>query len=303
MTLTRGSLWMLVAAFGFAAMGVCVKFAAASHSVGEIVLYRSLIALVVSGALLKWQGLKFATPEWKLQAYRGLSGFVSLLAYFSAIALLPLATAVTLNYTSPLFFALLLWSFGGVPWRPAFSLTLLAGFVGVGWLLQPTLQGEQWFGGVIGLFSGAVAGLAYFNVRALGARGEPVARTVFYFSLVSTLGALAWMGFSEFSRLDLRSGLLMLGVGLFATAAQLAMTRAYKHGDALLSASLAYSAVIFASLFGIVFWQETLRPDAWGAIALITASGIAATVVSRRSSRKADVLPFSEAVPGPVKVE
>lgn len=274
---------MLLAAFGFAAMGVCVKLAARTQAVSEIVFYRSLIALALSWAVLRWQRLPLATPEWRLQLGRGLSGFASLAAYFYAIALLPLATAVTLNYTSPLFFAILLWGFGGVAWRPAMSTALVAGFVGVAWLLQPTLSGERWLGGMVGLASGAGAGVAYFSVRALGRRHEPIARTVFYFSLISTIGGLLWCaGAREFRPMDGPSALLLLGVGLFATMAQLAMTQAYKAGDALLTASLAYSAVIFASLFGIILWGETLRPDAWLAIALIVASGIASTALARR---------------------
>ena len=50
-------------------------------------------------------------------------------------------------------------------------------------------------------------------------------------------------------------GLLLLGVGGFGTLAQLAMTRAYNRGRTLMAASLAYSTVIFASLFGMLFWS------------------------------------------------
>ena len=140
----------------------------------------------------------------------------------------------------------------------------------------------------MGLASGVLAGLAYYNVRELGQKGEPVWRTVFYFSLISTLGAGLWMLFFTFHPLTLRGGLLLLGVGVFATLAQLAMTRAYALGRTLVAASLAYTAVVFASLFGALIWGEVLTLGAWAAIALIVLSGMAATGFSRVNPAEQD---------------
>jgi len=155
-------------------------------------------------------------------------------------------------------------------------------------LLRPTFHADQLVGGLIGLGSGVLAGMAYFSVRELGARGEPETRTVFYFSLVSSVGAALWLAFSEIHPVDFDSGLLLLGVATFATLAQLAMTRAYSRGKTLMSASLAYSTVIFSSLFGMLFWGEVLPASAWAAIALIILSGIAATHFSRASPVEQD---------------
>ena len=291
MNSTRQSFWMLVASFLFACMGVCVKFAAQRYSAAEVVFYRSIISLLMMYFIVRWQGVSFRTHHWRLQFFRGASGFVSLLLYFYAIVMLPLATAVTLNYTSPLFLVAYLAGFGQMKMQGRMVIALLAGFLGVALLLQPTLSAEQWLGGLIGLASGVLAGLAYFNVRALGALGEPESRTVFYFSLLSSVGAVLWMGlFGDFvfHRVDVEGGALLAGVGIFATFAQLAMTRSYRKGNAIVSASLAYSAVIFASFFGVFFWGEHLGLDAWLAIALIVGSGIVATQVSRK--RPADVI-------------
>ena len=62
------------------------------------------------------------------------------------------------------------------------------------------------------------------------------------------------------------------------------MTRAYKRGKTLVAASLAYSAVIFASLFGMLIWKETLSLEAWLAIGLIVASGVLANAFSKDRS-------------------
>ena len=278
------SLWMIAASFLFACMGVCVKFAAQTHSAVEITFYRSFISLILMFGLVSLNGVSLATAHWRWQITRGTVGFIALFSYFYAITL---ATALTLNYTSAIFLALYL-GFAGMQLRKGIMGALVLGLVGVVLLLKPTMNADQLVGGLIGLGSGIMAGMAYFSVRELGARGEPEMRTVFYFSLVSSVGAGAWLLFSDIHAVDLRSGLLLLGVACFATVAQLAMTRAYTRGKTLMSAALAYSTVIFSSLFGMAFWGEVLDASAWAAIALIILSGIAATHFSRASPVEQD---------------
>lgn len=281
------SLWMIAASFLFACMGVCVKLAAETHSAVEITFWRSFISLLLMYGLVRLRGVSLRTPHWRWQITRGLVGFVALFSYFYAITLLPLATAVTLNYTSAIFLALYLVLAG---WRMRTGMlgALAVGLAGVVLLLRPTLQADQLFGGLVGLGSGVLAGMAYFSVRELGARGEPETRTVFYFALVSTLCSAVWLAFSEIHAVDRDSGLILFGVAGFATLAQLAMTRAYSRGKTLMSASLAYSTVIFSSLAGALFWGEVLPASAWAAIGLIVLSGIAATHFSRASPVEQD---------------
>lgn len=281
------SLWMILASLLFACMGVCVKFAAQTHSAVEITFYRSLISLLLMLVLIRARGLSLRTPHLAWQLTRGTVGFISLFSYFYAITLLPLATAVTLNYTSAIFLALYL-ALSGLRLSRGMLGALLLGLLGVALLLRPTLQAEQLLGGLVGLASGVMAGMAYFSVRELGARGESEARTVFYFALVSTVGAGLWLLFADMHAVDLRAAGLLLGVGCFATAAQLAMTRAYTRGKTLVTAALAYSTVIFSSVFGMLFWGEALDAQAWGAIGLIMLSGIAATHFSRASPVEQD---------------
>lgn len=281
------SLWMIAASFLFACMGVCVKLAASTHSAVEITFWRSFLSLLLMFGLMRLQGLSLKTAHWRWQVTRGSVGFVALFAYFYAITMLPLATAVTLNYTSAIWLALYL-ALTGTRLRGGMLGALALGLVGVVVLLHPTLAGEQLFGGLIGVASGALAGMAYFSVRRLGALGESESRTVFYFSLVSTVGSGLWLCFSEIHPVDGRSAWLLFGVAAFATGAQLAMTRAYSRGKTLLSASLAYSTVIFSSLFGMLFWGEALAADGWLAVGLIVLSGIAATHFSRASPAEQD---------------
>lgn len=134
----------------------------------------------------------------------------------------------------------------------------------------------------MGLASGFLAAIAYLNVKQLGQIGEPSFRIVFYFTLICTFGGGIWMGIHAFHPVSPRNFLLLLGLGATATLAQLAMTRAYREGDTLVVGSLAYSTVIFASLWGILLWQEILPLTSWMGIALIILSGVLASRVAPR---------------------
>ena len=95
------SSWMLVAGALFAAMGVFAKLLAGQFTGAELSLYRSLVGLIAVGAFVIWKRQSLATPFGKGHFWRGLTGTISLIGYFYAMTKLPLATAITLNYTSP----------------------------------------------------------------------------------------------------------------------------------------------------------------------------------------------------------
>ncbi len=279
---------MVAASLLFACMGVCVKLGAEQFSAAELVFWRGFVATLLLGAYILGRRLPLATPHVRTHIVRGISGFVSLVMYFYAISMIPLAAAVTLNYTSPLFLALLLVLWAGEPVRRGFHAVVAAGFVGVVLLLQPTLAREQWMGAAFGLGSGIISSIAYLNVRRLGELGEPEWRTVFYFSALSAVGGLPWLLWAgPFHAIDLRGWLLLAGVGGFGVLAQLCMTAAYKRGKTLTSASLAYSTVVFSSGFGMLLWGETLSWASWLGVVLIVASGVLATALSRRTDTEA----------------
>jgi drug/metabolite transporter (DMT)-like permease len=274
--------WMVVAGFLFGCMGVFVKLGAQYFSSAELVFYRSLFGLLAIYLIVRARRLPLATPYWKMHVWRGLSGFVALVLFFYAIGSLPLATAMTLNYTSPLFLALLTTLI--LRERPHLPLifAIALGFVGVALLLRPTLHQEQLVTGLMGLASGFLSGIAYLNVKQLGQMGEPTFRVVFYFTLLCTVGGGLWMVIHIFHAITPLNFLLLLGLGVSATLAQLAMTRAYCVGDTLVVGSLAYSTVVFASLWGIALWGEVLSAVSWLGIALIVISGIIASRVGSR---------------------
>jgi len=269
---------MLAAGLFFACMGALVKLGAQKFSSAELVFYRSLFGLVFIFMFARSTERSLATPHWKLQLVRSVLGFAALMLFFYAISVLPLATAVTLNYTSPIFLAILTLFYLRNESRPILHIAIVMGFIGVALLLQPEFDQAQWLAGVMGLASGLLAGIVYLQVTKLGRMGEPAWRTVFYFTLLSTVGSGLWMLIHEFHALDARDLLLLFAMGSCATLAQLAMTRAYGKGSPLVAGSLAYSTVVLASLFGIALWNETLSPTSWLGIGMIVLSGVISTL-------------------------
>ena len=235
MTKNFGSLWMLVAGLLFACMGVFVKLGAAYFSHIELVFYRSLFGLLLVYLIMRQQRISISTIYVRNHLWRGISGSVALALYFYCITVLPLATAVTLNYTAPLFLTLLTMLVFKDKFHLPLTLAIAVGFIGVMLLLHPTLQRDQLLPGLLGLISGLLAGVAFLNVKQLGIFGEPDTRTVFYFSLIATLGSGAWMLFGTLHAITPQGLAILLGLGGSATLAQLAMTRAFRTGNTLVA--------------------------------------------------------------------
>lgn len=265
---------MLLAGLLFACMGVLVKLGAAHFSSSELVFYRSFFGLLLVSTMRHRKRTSLATPHWRGHMWRGLSGTVAMMLFFYCITVLPLATAITLNYTSALFLTALTLAVYKDRFHLPLTASLATGFVGVILLLHPTLEREQFTSGILGLTSGFLAGVALMNVRQLGQLGEPATRVVFYFNVVATLFSGIWAAQSEIHSITLNDLPLLLALGASATFAQLAMTRAYRIGQTQVVSTLSYSTIAFASLFGFLLWQETLSLDGWIGIALIIVSGV-----------------------------
>ena len=273
---------MLLAGLAFAAMGAVAKAGAAHFSSVELVFYRSVFGLVSLGLLARLRRWPLATGHWRLHLSRGSAGVVSLGLYFHCIGHLPLATAVTLNYTSPLFLALISAGTQAEPLRGGLVLALVGGFAGVVTLLEPTLGRDQWSEAAMGLASGVLAAVAYAAVKRLGTGGEPGWRVVFYFTLLSTVATGAVMLVTGARPVTAGNLWIVLGVGATGTLGQVAMTRAYQQGSALVAGTLSYSTVLFSALLGLTLWGEALSAGGWLGMALIAAAGVAAARASAR---------------------
>lgn len=278
---------MVLATVLFACMGVCVKLASAHFGTASVVFMRGFVGAVMMAGIAWGTDTSLRTTVPRLHVQRGIAGVFALSLWFYSIGHLPLATAVTLNYMSSVWIAVVLlaraaWR-GGTRVDARLVGAIAVGFAGVALVLHPTLARDQLFAGVIGLGSGMLAAMAYIQVTALGRAGEPEVRVVFYFSVMGTLlGALTWFAPAQanptpLSEVPLWAWAALVGVGAFATIAQLLMTRAYARGNMLVNASLQYLGIVHAGLFGVLLFSETLGLDSALGMALIIGAGVAAT--------------------------
>jgi len=276
------SLWMIGSSLAFAGMAACIKLAS-QHDVAivQIVLFRGLISVAVVGGFLLWRGIPFATPHWRAHAERGIVGFLGTLTYVAAVAMLPLPSAVTLNYTSPAFLALLLLIVHRERPEPLLLLSMVAGLGGIILLLRPSYDTSQLLGGAVAIASAIFAAITALNIRALGRLDEPASRAVFFFSLSIVIGALPWFWLSHPASLDPEGAVYVLGAGLAGIAGHVMLTLAYQGGHTMLVALLGYSQIVFTTLLGMAMWNDRPKLLAWVGMGLVMASGI----VTRLSSQ------------------
>jgi drug/metabolite transporter (DMT)-like permease len=283
-------LLMLCASLLFAVMGVCVKFASAQYSAGEMVFYRALVGALFIFGLTRVRGTTLATRVPAMHFWRSASGVISLLLWFYAIGGLPLATAMTLNYMSSVWMALFLIGgsvlVGAARVDGRLVASVLAGFAGVALILRPTIDQQQLWFGLAGLLSGMLAALAYLQVTALGRAGEPEERIVFYFSLGGLMVGALWMAINGASAHTPRGLALLLAIGLLATLAQIMMTRAYRIGRTLVNACLQYLGIVFAFVFGVLLFNDPVTAFALAGMMLIVGAGLAATLLRTRQQHE-----------------
>ena len=247
----RGAAYMVGASFCFAIMAALVKVGAAEVGPWTVVLVRSVVILMV-GALMLWRrGARLRFVDHRTLIVRSLAGFTAMLAYYMAIARIPLPTAVTLQYTSPIFVAAFA-PFVGERVSARTIAWLALGFAGVVAVVHPT--GWPPVGAWLALASGALAGVAYHAVRKL--RGEDPDAVVVHFALVSTVlsAPAAWAFFA--APPSARTVLALLGVGISAAGGQILLTRSYHHAAAAVVTGFGYSGVVFGILFGVLAFGE-----------------------------------------------
>ena len=113
------ALWMVLASLFFSVMSVCVKYAAVHFSTFELVFYRGAIGCLLMAIACQRKGISLQTTVPKMHTWRAFTGVVSLAAWFYAIAYLPLAMAMTLNYMSGVWVAAFL--VGSTIWMGSFK--------------------------------------------------------------------------------------------------------------------------------------------------------------------------------------
>ena len=280
------SLWMLLASFLFAVMASTVKLASPDLGTFTMVAWRGLFGVVLLGGWSLARGRSMRTDYFASHMARSGAGTLALAMWMYALVYLPLSTGTTLNYTSPLWMALLL-SIAALIKGERIEYKLIAvclvGFAGVVQVLQPEFHASDVLPAALGLASGLLSAVAYIQIKQLSNLKEPEWRVVFYFSLFNLVfGVTGHLLFEEPDVYTVRSALCAVGCGLSATIAQIAMTRSYGSGNLLVSSILSFSGIVFASLIGITVLDDPVQLTTYLGITLIIAAGVAASVLTKK---------------------
>lgn len=253
--MSRGVAYIITAGFFFGMINLLVKYYSHIPAI-EIVFFRSLVSLVLSGFIVHREKIElFPKKKWILVA-RGLSGAIALILYFHAIHIMPLATAVTILYLAPIFtliFAIFLLNES--PTKKQWPFIFLC-FIGIALMknIDPRVSSE---GVLLALVAAMFAGLAYNFIRML--RGQVHHQLViFYFPLITIPVSLPFLFFQWQTPKPLEL-LGLIGIGILTQLAQVFMTKAYMLEPASKISHFNYLTCLYAWLSGILFFNEYIN--------------------------------------------
>jgi drug/metabolite transporter (DMT)-like permease len=267
-------LWMLAGAFAFAVMGAC------THALGSrcdwliVALVRAGFMFTATASLATAAGVRLMVWRPRTLWIRSLAGSFSLVCNFFALSRLPVADALTLSNTYPLWIVLM----GALLLRQRPSTTevcgVVSGLVGVALIQRPHLGGSgDGFATTVALVSSvstAVALLGLHRLRHLDTRA-----VVAHFAGVATLVSLAWLATRPQiltpALLRPTTLLLLSGVAVSGTIGQFCLTRAYAMGTPARMSVIGLTQVVFAIGFDVVLWHRSLTPPILVGFALVLA--------------------------------
>lgn len=225
-----------------------------------------------------WKRIR--TDNLPLHLVRDLFGVGSYYLFFLTLRYLNLVDATTLNYTSPFFVPFVWWIWAKEKFRPHIWWSVIAGFIGVALILNPSKEIFQ-LGFVFGIFAGLTSSIALVAVRILNLRKEPMSRTLFYYFSISTILTFpfAWAAWVPPTG---HQWLLASLIGVSTALGQILLTIAYRYGTASYLSPLGYMMVVYNGFIGYFFLQS---PMSWRSIAgtlLIISGGTLTYLLKKR---------------------
>lgn len=285
MKLDKGIGFMLISVVGFSLMNLLVK-TLDDIPPTELVLFRSFISLVLSAIIIKRKKLNPLGVNRKFLLLRGVFGVIGLTLYFSTLVKLPIGSATTLNYLSPIFtaiFAIFLLKESVKPLQWLFFLISFSGIIiikGFDANITPTLL-------LMGIGSAIFSGLAYNAIRKVKDTDHPSV-VVFYFPLVATPIMAIWSFFDWVTPTLPQIGLIIM-MGIFTQIAQIFMTKAYQSTEVSTIAPLKYLGIVFALGFDIFLFDIIYSPFVISGIALVIGGVLLNILYKRIISKKAQL--------------
>ena len=288
-----GAAILVFGLFLFSIQDVIIKYFSGDYSVLQIVYTRGIFALILLLVLFYFMNehIPLMSKRPLLMICRGLFGFSSYTCYYLAVAAMPLAEVVTITFTMPLFVtamsAVILREKVGVRRWAA----VVVGFIGVSIILSPS--GE--FNPLAVLFA-FLASITYATqtifTRYLGSHDHPLTiafNAIFIFTCVSAMLSLLMHSgilsvtsehpsLAFFGRDWIMPGsfdlLLMLIIGLIAAVGFYCLSQAYCVSEASAIAPFEFTYILWAVLFGFLFWNEMPGPTTFIGIGILVSSSL-----------------------------
>ena len=274
------ALYVIFAGFMFACMGAGIKLLSGELSNEVIVFFRNLFGLLVLVPILGANGFQhFRTHKLHFHVLRSLAGLAAMYTFFYGIRHIPLAESVLLSYTTPLFAPIIayFWLKEKVSLRVASA--IMVGFVGVILIIQPD-SNHLSLVALITLSSGFFAALAMTTIRRMSDT-EPTTRIVFYYGIICTVVSGIPMLNNSVWPDATQLGVLLL-IGLCGNIGQMSLTRGYGKASVAEVGPFMFSAVVFSSIIGLLFWREIPDYISTTGILVVIAAGSAVLMQGRK---------------------
>ncbi|MDA1324966.1 MAG: DMT family transporter [Proteobacteria bacterium] len=255
----RAGVWMSLAGLSFAAMAVMIRVLAKEIPPLEIGFFRAFIAflMMVPYAIRSGPGI-WHSSNHKVFASRGVTGAIFIMCFFPGVALMEIADAQALTFTTPLYGMMLAMLFLGERLRVNRIIALAIGFAGALIIIRPGFQSVN-IGAVLVLIS-ALSGSGSGTLLKFATRSDPPDKTVFFHGLYMTpltlVGALfdwQWPSLWQLVLLAVMAGL--------ATLNQRFLSRAFAAADATAVFPFVFMRLPFGALLGFLVFQEL--PGIW----------------------------------------
>lgn len=273
---------MMMATFFFALMNVCIK--QLSHIPPmEVVFFRCFIALAIAGVSMRIKHIDWIGSERKLLILRGVSGTLAVYTFFITLQRMPLATAVTIQYLSPIFTTIIAGLILGEYIPKIQYLFFAVSFAGIivlkGFDTSITMSLF-----LIGLTSALCSGAAYNFVRTLKGKENPLV-VVFHFQLIGAITGLCFTLFN-YHVPTLMDSVYLLLVGIFTYLGQLYLTKALQGEAVGVVSSINYLGVVYAFIFGILIFNEHYTVFNYLGVALILTGVLLSIFLGKKQTIK-----------------
>ncbi len=293
--LMRGMVLIVLSGAMFSGMHASIRYVTGGHTGTdglhpfEIVFFRNLFSLIIIVPLLMRSGISgLATRRLPMHTLRAVMQAVSMLAFFSALKLSPLADVTALSFVAPLFATIGAIVFLGERARLRRWTALIVGFGGAMIVIRPGFA-EVSLGLVYVFIASAVWGASILVIKSLG-RTEPSVRTTAYMALLLTpLTLLPALLVWQMPTMEEFAGMFV--IGLLGTIGHLALAQSFKEAEVTAILPLDFLRLIWAALFGLALFGEVPEIWTWLGGGVIFASASYVAIREARLRGRTDQLP------------